>query len=288
MGHSNSKPTTLHLPQALANSASLPHRLVASYAANKKSVLLSDPDTPPRQRPEHAYTLTLNDGWHGALTMVYGGPDNTEPDAPLATARPAGRMRLDYAITLPPPPSESVDEHPQRGGGAQLGEVVLRYSASLRREAYRFAIEVGCGPDARPIIERFEWRRSHGAEVNGVEGGGGWGWKLVRIGNDSNVKAKNANVELTTEDEGEGLSGGWTSDGKEVVAMWANTGDTTLSKVDSKADSKVGMLEFRGSGATGELGPVWSVMAAVSATCIWVKRMQTTTRTGAVLWCDAS
>jgi hypothetical protein len=74
------------------------------------------------------------------------------------------------------------------------------------------------------------------------------------------------------DDDREGLTSGWTSDGKEVVAVWANAGVMTLFKV--------GMLEFRGSGATGELGLAWSVMVAVSAMCMWQRSMQTNITAG--------
>jgi hypothetical protein len=93
---------------------------------------------------------------------------------------------------------------------------------------------------------------------------------LVRVGSGDGITG-GGNFE-TADDDGESLSGGWTSDGKEVVAVWANAGVITLSKV--------GMLEFRGSGATGELGLAWSVMAAVSAMCIWQRSMQTNITAG--------
>jgi hypothetical protein len=36
----------------------------------------------------------------------------------------------------------------------------------------------------------------------------------------------------------------------------------------------MGDLEYRGTGATGELGQLWSIMAAVTCMCIWQKSKQ--------------
>jgi hypothetical protein len=36
----------------------------------------------------------------------------------------------------------------------------------------------------------------------------------------------------------------------------------------------MGDLEYRGTGATGELGQLWSIMAAVTYMCIWQKSKQ--------------
>jgi hypothetical protein len=65
-----------------------------------------------------------------------------------------------------------------------------------------------------------------------------------------------------------------TSDGKEVVAVWANPGTLSFSKL--------GHFEFRGSGAIGELGTLWSIMAVMSCMCIWQKSMQSAITTGVV------
>jgi hypothetical protein len=61
---------------------------------------------------------------------------------------------------------------------------------------------------------------------------------------------------------------GYSSDQKEVVAVWAHAGTLKTAR------SKMGDLEYRGTGATGELGQLWSIMAAVTYMCIWQKSKQ--------------
>lgn len=51
------------------------------------------------------------------------------------------------------------------------------------------------------------------------------------------------------------------SDGREIVAVWAGAGMASVSKV----------LRFRflGTGADGSLGDRWAIMAVASALAIW-------------------
>ncbi|GAB1320951.1 hypothetical protein MFIFM68171_11161 [Madurella fahalii] len=241
MGHAESKAVIPQFP-AESTAKGLPRRFIAAYKKSwtEIAVTLSDPDSEP------AYVVTLDQGWYGNMTM-HSGP--TVDHQPLAAVKPGGRMRQDFSITLPALPGE----------GSEGRTEVLRYVVSLRREMFWFAMEVGEGRSRR--LEKFEWRRSHGSEVKSL-GKGGWGWKLVRVGND--MSESYAGEEI---DRADGL----TSDGKEVVAVWANITATL---------TKIGEFEFRGSGATGELGQQWSIMAAVSCMCIWQKSMQTTITTG--------
>lgn len=251
MGHSHSKPTALTLPPNLTHH-SLPTRIAAAYQKSwtKVTVLLSDASSPSSP----AYAITLDKGWYGSMTMR-AGPD--VEDAALAKADPAGRVRQDFAVGLP-----------ALGPGGEQRTEVLRYVVGWRHETYWFAMEVGRGQ-----VERFEWRRSRGGEVKGVEGGSGWGWKLVRMG-----AGDAGGVEEAAEGRhghgGDEDGNGLTSDGKEVVAVWANPGTLSFSKL--------GQFEFRGSGATGELGTLWSIMAVMSCMCIWQKSMQSAITAGVV------
>jgi len=245
MGHSGSKLASMHIPEEMATQA-FPRRFVATHkkSLTKIMALLSDPDHPDAP----AYAVSWAAGWYGNMTF-HSGP--TKDHEPLATARSAGKLGSDFNVTLPAlPPQEQRTE-------------MMRYKASLKREMLWFAMQIGQGADAH--VERFEWRRSRGAEVKGVEGGSGWGWKLVRMGSD----ASGAESQPTPgyEDDGDDVSrpDGRASDGKEVVAVWADAG---LSL------SRMGALEFKGSGATGELGLLWSIMAAVTCMCIWQLRQQ--------------
>jgi hypothetical protein len=99
-----------------------------------------------------------------------------------------------------------------------------------------FSIEV----EASGRRERFEWRHSHGAEVDSL-GGRGQGWKLVRL-------------------EASSAGGARTSDGREVVAAWANA---------SMSLTKTLNFQFFNSGANGMLGERWAVMAVITALRIW-------------------
>ncbi|KAK3291046.1 uncharacterized protein B0H64DRAFT_51091 [Chaetomium fimeti] len=253
MGHSHSQPSAaLHLPPSLTHTG-LPPRIAAAYEKSwtKITILLSDATTP---NAPTGYAITLDQGWYGSMTMR-AGPRTEDPA--LAEVQPAGRMRQDFAVGLP-----------ALGPDAPQRAEVLRYVVGWKREMYWFAMEVGNGNGARQV-ERFEWRRSRGGEVKGVEGGSGWGWKLVRMG------AGEAGA-AAAEGHGHAEEGvdGLTSDGKEVVAVWANPGTLSLTKL--------GQFEFRGSGATGELGLLWSIMAVMSCMCIWQKTMQSAITTGVV------
>ena len=61
----------------------------------------------------------------------------------------------------------------------------------------------------------------------------------------------------------------------EIVAVWAKTGCWT-----SLHD--VGEFAFLGSGASGELGQRFAVMAVMTALCIWQKAMRDQATAGAV------
>jgi hypothetical protein len=112
-------------------------------------------------------------------------------------------------------------------------------------------LQVGDGPYGR--VERFERRRSRGAEGKGVEGGSRSRWKLVRMRSDVAGPVRN---ESGYDD---GRTGGPASDGKKAVAVWADAG---------LYFSRVAAFEFRGSGATGELGLLWSIMAIMTCMCL--------------------
>ncbi|KAF5005684.1 hypothetical protein FDECE_7883 [Fusarium decemcellulare] len=241
MGHSDSK---LPAPQLSPESAQrgVPTTIQAAYKKSWKDVViyLREPDKEP------TFCLSLPGGWYDKA-ILHDGPEPKHPV--LATSTGEGKWRNDFAVTLPAMPG--TDMEPSRE--------ILRYKVG-RREIYWFAIKVGQDKH----IERFEWRHSHGAEVKSV-GESKWGWKLVRLG---------GGTQDPSEDTAQGpdRADGLTSDGKEIVAVWADSGDW-------KSMSKIGTLNLRGSGATGELGTTWALMALMSRMCIWQKEMQVTTTT---------
>ncbi|KAI9788275.1 MAG: hypothetical protein M1816_007041 [Peltula sp. TS41687] len=97
--------------------------------------------------------------------------------------------------------------------------------------------------------EAFEWRPTRGAEVRALDKWS-WGWKLVRLG-----KTTGSGGSRSVRSVGE------TSDGKEIVAVWA--AKTTFTT------SKLGKFHFLGAGMTGELGEEWAFMAVMSALRLW-------------------
>jgi len=255
MGTTNSKlPPNTHLPASMTNGTQpFPRRFSATYkkSLTKILALLTDADRPNSP----SYAISWPSGSYGSLTF-HAGP--TKDHELLATVRLAGRLGSDFNVALPA----------LFTGGEQKTEI-LRYVPSFKREMWWFAMPVGSGADVR--IERFEWRRSRGAEVKGVEGGSGSGWKLVRMGGQMASDTGHRDDEA---DDDDGRIEGFTSDGKEVVAVWADAGLSFHL-------SRIGGLEFRGSGATGELGLLWSVMAVVTCMCIYQLQLQRATSAAA-------
>ncbi|KAK4457557.1 hypothetical protein QBC42DRAFT_291459 [Cladorrhinum samala] len=252
MGHGGSKLAAgTHMPAETA-ARGFPRRFDATFKMSLSRImaLLTDPNHPDGP----AYAVSWVAGWYGNM-IFHGGP--TKDHAPLATARSAGKLGRDFNVTLPAGPGAQ-----EQGPGRTE---ILRYSPSFRHETWWFAMQVGGDGPHAAHVERFEWRRSRGAEVKAVEGGSGWGLKLVRMGPGS-ADLGHASASDDGEDrEGPDGPDGRTSDGKEVVAVWADAGMSL---------SRMGTLEYRGSGATGELGLAWSVMAAATCMCLWQLRQQ--------------
>ncbi|KPM35587.1 hypothetical protein AK830_g10985 [Neonectria ditissima] len=238
MGNSRSK--VAPNPQISAETASrgLPQTFRLSYKKGlslKIVCYLTDPGT------DVTYALSVPDAWYGGL-ILHDGPsiDHT----PLATVTREGKGDMDFGINLPALES----------AGIAGGKEILRYMGTFKKEIYWFGTQVGEGDNRH--IEKFEWRHSRGSEVKSI-GQSGSGWKLVRLG--SSI-AGEGNNEVA--DRGDGF----TKDGKEIVAVWAD------GKA-FKSISNIGEFQFRGSGATGELGTLWGLTAMMSYLCIWLQTM---------------
>lgn len=239
MGQSESKASKI-TPTVSPETAQnvVPQRFIATYKKSwkKLAVNISEPDSDP------LYIIDCALGAYGDMVM-FNGP--TTEHAPLANVKPVGKWGADFKITLP-----EMDGRPSH-------EEILRYKANFKTERYWFAMEVGDGPNRH--VEKFEWRRSHSPDIASL-GRSKWGWKLVRLGSD-------ASEPKTPVQESEDRADGLTSDGKEVVAVWAN------SKM-MKSMSTIGEFEFRASGASGEFGRLWALMALLTRMCIWQKEYQ--------------
>lgn len=91
---------------------------------------------------------------------------------------------------------------------------------------YTFSLPLAEDGSTDQLPERFEWRHSDCPEVKQL-GGRGKGWKLIRLSGEA----------------------------EEIVAVWS---------VDLCSWKLSGEFQFLGSGATGELGRVWALMAVLT------------------------
>ncbi|KAF2970467.1 hypothetical protein GQX73_g3165 [Xylaria multiplex] len=123
-------------------------------------------------------------------------------------------------------------------------------SAGAFARIMSFSIETGASGRSR---ESFEWRHSSGVEVEAL-GGRHSGWKLVR------VSAPPIRVGKKHHHHNNNSALGHSSDGKEIVAVWAGA---------NMSVSKILRFRFLGSGADGSLGERWAVMAVATALAIW-------------------
>ncbi|KAM5342658.1 hypothetical protein ACJ41O_013624 [Fusarium nematophilum] len=255
MGHSDSKPDLTHMPTELAKS--VPPVIRFSYQNSWKKLIcfsrvslqLSEPDSEP------TYSISFPRGWYGDV-VLHSGPD-PESSAQLSRATREGTCSSDYSIFLPLLP----------GSPESTRNLEILRHPSGRKGKWWFAMQVGQGPSTH--VERFEWRRSRGSEVKSV-GQSGSGWKLVRLGGGKMQEEEYSSDEEVVPDHGDGFA----SDGKEVVAVWASSSSW-------KTLSGVGEFQLRGSGATGELGRLWALMAVMSCVSVWQKHMRDAATAGA-------
>jgi hypothetical protein len=151
-----------------------------------------------------------------AKITLHSGPS---PDSPaLGTAHVKYRS---LEIILTAEPERKVTFH----------ELDTSLWQKLKSSGSEYSFEfVADGAAAAP--EKFEWRRSKGAEVDVLQGRGGeHGWVLLRLGR--------------------GVGG----EGEPVASCAIDVLSTTLG----------GQFAFLNSGATSELGAAWALVAVLSA-----------------------
>lgn len=198
-----------------------------------------------RDQPMFALRLHSNMALFGrpALTL-HVGPTKDGPrvamvkDATLNPLRPH-----DFDVICPPPAAGRLLD------GDENVKVPVRCDLVDIYRAYKFSVAItGASQQqqqqqqgGQQLEEHFEWRHTFGGEVADLIGGPAAGWKLVRL--DRNASGH-----------------GGTSDGKEVVAVWAN-GKKTLKEAMT--------FRFLNAGVTGELGDLFGLAAVVSAMGIW-------------------
>ncbi|GAB7329858.1 hypothetical protein MBLNU13_g01573t1 [Cladosporium sp. NU13] len=252
-----SDPTSPNIPTALK--ASYNSSWSKLLCSSSKTIHLSPSPSYPANHSQETLKVSLPGGFYGSLILDYA----SKSAAPLARASPEGRRG--YDIILP---------------GSIVAEGLRRQS---RKNKWTFALPVGIDGE----METFEWRRSRGSEIKQL--GASWrGWKLVRMGRSSrgqfdaaqyHEKDDESLPRYSSEDEkherADSAHGIEVGGEDEIVAVWAKTGCWT-----SLHD--VGEFAFLGSGASGELGQRFSVMAIMTALCIWQKAMRDQATAGAV------
>ncbi|KAI4592308.1 hypothetical protein KJ359_011367 [Pestalotiopsis sp. 9143b] len=194
------------------------------------------------------YAVRTHTGWSSAPGVVlHNGPSDKDPV--LAAAGNESTWSKHTVVVLPPLP----------GSGAESSTEFMRTNLGWKTQTYPFTIEVGdtSGGAGRGAWRRenFEWRQSHGGEVRQL-GKCFRGWKLVRLGADADGPGGQRDERAA----------GASSDGKEVVAVWAFYSGWSMTKSFK--------FQFLGSGLTGELGERWSVMAVITALRMWYLHFQ--------------
>ncbi|KAK2759955.1 hypothetical protein FQN54_002691 [Arachnomyces sp. PD_36] len=166
--------------------------------------------------------------------LMHNGP-NVKDSATLATVKDGGKWGCHSEIIL--------SEH--MSGGLPIREE-MHVHGGLMHMAYLFSTPIGGGRS-----EKFEWRRARRHELKPL-GESSRGWKLVRLGEHYD-KDKKDEVE------------------REIVALWA---EPKMFKMGNMSFTKAATFQFVNSGATGELGDVWALMAVVTFTRVWQRVMQ--------------
>ncbi|KAM0438634.1 hypothetical protein ACHAPT_001387 [Fusarium lateritium] len=243
MGGSESKPVPeVTLSPEIANMG-FPKTMFLTYMSSmsKLAVNIAAPDSTV------VYTLNLPGGWAGHVTL-HPGPSVKVP--PIVYS---AKKHKKINIVLPAVPCYDLPGNHQ----------VLQYEDTMDGERYSFSMVVGQG--GAEHVENFVWRRSGGSEVKSLKQASeklsGHGWKLIRLG-DAQYSQEAAPVRHSCGQPAPTQSApGFGSDGKEIVAIWA---DPTLFTA-----STVGAFQFRGSGDSPELGYHWALMALMSALGIW-------------------
>ncbi|KAK2034814.1 hypothetical protein LX32DRAFT_633951 [Colletotrichum zoysiae] len=131
-------------------------------------------------------------------------------------------------------------------GFGNVGEQVKMYRLCDSKWGHRNTLELVVDTGGRS--ERFQWRPSKGKEVRGLAGYSS-GWKLVRM---TSREAGVGGRRMSREE-------GFTSDGREVVAVIAHT-------LSLRKDFVFAVL---GSGRSGALGSAWETAALLSGIWIW-------------------
>ncbi|KAI1504930.1 hypothetical protein F5X99DRAFT_370312 [Biscogniauxia marginata] len=187
----------------------------------------------------------LHSGWSGKPEVTLrSGPSENDPV--MATAGAASKWTLKNVAIAVASSLGAGDARPE-GGQDEMIQIDMASHYRLKKIYLNFAMDVGPGGELRR--EEFEWRHSSGGEIQSLDGDS-VGWKLVRLSEGSSAGGK-----------GHARPAGLTSDGKEIVAVWAHNASLSMTKAFK--------FQFLGSGLTGVLGDRWAAAALVSAVRMW-------------------
>jgi hypothetical protein len=191
------------------------------------------------------YTIKVRASWvamkRGSITLTQGTGD----DDIVAVVHHEASFNGDATIEVP---------------GREEAKPLRCHPDKWAKFTFTFDFDVGVGKETRK--ERFEWRPSRAGEVRALDKWA-WGWKLVRLGDLHEEKSGGAGGgSRDVRPHGE------TSDGREIVAVWADN--------SSWSRSKIGKFHFLGAGATGALGDAWALVAVMSALRLWDHVLQIT------------
>ncbi|KAL7947430.1 hypothetical protein V8C42DRAFT_286060 [Trichoderma barbatum] len=243
MGGAESKEAHRKIHNASLDGVTFPKTLELNYDPSWKKLKLN-----LVHDSELLYTFNLPEGWWGDLIM-YNGPTLQHP--PLAAVRNTGKTAMGNVVTLPP---------------LGPGQEVIEEKMSRRRkgfmDVFSFAVPVPQreGEKTRQQIEQFEWVGSGGKEVKDLHE---WirGWKLRR------VVASYADPHAGSDEEkDDGDVSMYENTDGEILAVWADATGLSLKKAAK--------FEFINSGATGELGEAWALMAVITFVRVWQRYMQ--------------
>lgn len=196
-----------------------------------------------------------------ALTL-HLGPTKAGPTIAMVKDATLNPMRkYDFDVIIPPVGSGHLVDHDDDGEHMQNEKILIRCDIVDVHRFHRFSVATGGGGGGGAgqgtRIENFEWRHTFGEEVGDLIGGMAAGWKLVRMG----LPYEGTPPSSSNSNPGGGGSGsGQTSDGREVVAVWAS-GKKTLKEAMK--------FRFLNSGASGLLGDRFAFVAVVSAMGMW-------------------
>jgi len=177
---------------------------------------------------------------------IFDGPDRDTCPMLAGITRVSMFGAKKHDISLPPLPDSGSLEHTKE---------LLTASSNWSTPVFQFSIEVqGAGGQLKR--EDFEWRSTRGEEVRGLGSKWARGWKLVRM---SSEAFRGPGGERHERDEGT------TSDGKEIVAVWAHNSSWSMTKLFK--------FRFQGSALTGVLGERFDIMALTTAVHMWYQEL---------------